>query len=47
MVFIEIYNYKILKKIRGNHSCGSEIDGEIEMVLHSIENHIDDGQEIK
>lgn len=39
--------YKILKKIQGKHSCGDVIDGEIDMVLNSIENHTDDGAKIK
>lgn len=38
--------YKILKKIQGNYSCGNIIDGEIKMVLNSVENHIDDGKKI-
>lgn len=38
--------YKLLKKIQGKHSFGDVIDGEIDMVLNSIENHIDDGRKI-
>lgn len=38
--------YKILKKIQDRHLCGDIIDGEIDMVLNSIENHIDDGKKI-
>lgn len=39
--------YKLFKKIQGKHSYGDVIDGEIEMVLNSIEEHIDDGAKIK
>ena len=38
--------YKILKKIQGRHLYEDIIDGEIKMVLNSIENHIDDGEKI-